>query len=65
MGAYERAGRMLEELLQANPRHPSAHYAYGQVLLQAGQQEAARREFAIHMRILDETIPTGPVAMME
>jgi tetratricopeptide (TPR) repeat protein len=64
-GGYERAGRMLEELLQANPKHASAHYLYGRVLLQAGQNEAAEREFQIHMRILDEIRPTGPVATTE
>jgi len=63
MGAHERAAGMLAELLRANPDHGSAHYAYGQVLLQLGRIEEARREFEEHVRVLAEQHPQAPVAM--
>lgn len=62
MGAHQRAIEMLELLIEENPDHPSAHYAYGQALLQLGRPEEAQREFATHMRILDAMEPTGPMA---
>ena len=63
MGAHERAAQMLAELLGANPDHESAHYAYGQVLLQLGRIEEAQKEFEEHMRVLSEQHPQSPVAM--
>ncbi len=63
MGAHERAAEMLAELISANPDHESAHYAYGQVLLQLGRIEEAQKEFEEHMRVLSEQHPQSPVAM--
>lgn len=63
MGAHERAGRLLVELLEANPEHPSANYALGQVLLTMGRTEEAARAFATHQRIRAAMKPDGPAAM--
>jgi tetratricopeptide (TPR) repeat protein len=65
MGALERAGEMLAELVRIDPQHPKAHYAYGQVLLQLGRPEQAQREFEAHMRVIAELKPTGAVASGE
>jgi tetratricopeptide (TPR) repeat protein len=62
MGAYERAGQLLAELLQANPEHPSAYYAYGQVLMHLGRVEEAQRAFEAHQRVLAKQTPKGPMA---
>ena len=62
MGAYQRAAETLELLIEEHPDHSSAHYAYGQALLQLGRPEEAEREFETHMRILAEIEPTGPMA---
>ena len=62
MGAHQRAIEMLELLIEENPDHPSAHYAYGQALLQLGRPEEAQREFESHMRILAALEPTAPMA---
>ena len=62
MGAHQRAAEMLELLIEEHPDHPSAHYAYGQALLQLGRPEEAQREFETHMRILAEIEPTAPMA---
>ena len=62
MGAHQRAVEMLELLIEEHPDHPSAHYAYGQALLQLGRPEEAQREFETHMRILAEIEPTAPMA---
>lgn len=63
MGAYERAGRFLTELIQMAPDHSKAYYAYGQVLLHMGYPEEAQKAFDKHVRILAAKEPTGPVAM--
>jgi tetratricopeptide (TPR) repeat protein len=63
MGAYPRAAQMLALLVEENPNHDSAHYAYGQVLLQLGRTEEAQHEFEEHMRVLSEQHPQSPVAM--
>jgi tetratricopeptide (TPR) repeat protein len=65
MGEYERAGTMLEALLAENPAHPSAHYAYGQVLLQLGRLEEARAALERHMKLLSQRELAGPVATGE
>lgn len=62
MGAPQRAQILLEELLTGNPDHVKANYAYGKLMLQAGRPEDAARAFERHMRILEETEPTGPAA---
>ena len=62
MGAYQRAGGFLEELLKANPEHPSGYYAYGQVLLQLGRAEDAQRAFEAHARVMAKQKPTSPMA---
>ncbi len=62
LGAHQRAAEILTTLLEENPDHPSAHYAYGQVLLQLGRPDEARRELETHMRILAEIEPTAPMA---
>ncbi len=63
VGEYRQAGAMLQELVRQNPRHPSAHYALGQALLHAGREEAAQREFDLHMQVLAELRPDAPAAM--
>jgi predicted Zn-dependent protease len=62
MGAHQRAAEMLESLIEEHPDHPSAHYAYGQALLQLGRPDEAQREFETHMRILAQIEPTTPMA---
>ena len=62
MGAYERAGQLLAELLRANPEHQSAYYALGQVLLHLGRPEEAQKAFEAHQRILARQTPTSPMA---
>ena len=63
MGAYERAGRFLAELIQMAPDHNKAYYAYGQVLLHMGYPAEAQKAFDKHVRILAAEEPKGPVAM--
>ena len=65
MGAYERAGQLLTELLRANPEHPSAYYALGQVLLHLGRPEDAQKAFQKHAQILEKQVPTSPMAHRE
>jgi len=62
MGAYERAGQLLAELLHANPEHPSAYYAFGQVLLYLGRPDEAQKAFEQHQRILAKQVPKSPMA---
>ncbi len=63
MGAYERAGKFLTELIQMAPNHNKAHYAYGQVLLYMGDPEEAQKAFDKHVQILAAEEPKSPVAM--
>jgi tetratricopeptide (TPR) repeat protein len=65
MGAVDRARQMLEELLRAAPEHPSAYYAYGQVLLRLGRTEEAQRAFEKHAKIQARRKPTSPMAADE
>lgn len=62
MGAYERAGSMLAELIRANPEHRAAYYAYGQVLVRLGRSEEAQRAFETHQKLMERQSPTGPMA---
>jgi tetratricopeptide (TPR) repeat protein len=62
-GDLEQAEKRLVELIRARPEHDSAHYAYGQLLLQLGRTEEAQRELEIHMKIEAAQEPTGPVAI--
>jgi tetratricopeptide (TPR) repeat protein len=62
MGAYERAGMLLSELLRANPEHPSGYYAYGQVLMHLGKVEDAQKAFAAHLQIQAKQKHTSPMA---
>jgi tetratricopeptide (TPR) repeat protein len=62
MGAHERAMTWLRELLELNPEHPRAHYAYAQALIQTGREEEAERELEIHAELMSRRKPTGPVA---
>lgn len=62
MGEYERAGMLLSELLRANPEHPSAYYAYGQVLMHLGKVEEAQKAFAAHQQIQTNQKHTSPMA---
>lgn len=62
MGAYERAGILLSELLRANPEHPNAYYAYGQVLMHQGKVEEAQKAFAAHQQIQAKQKHTSPMA---
>jgi tetratricopeptide (TPR) repeat protein len=62
MGAPAAAVPLLVELLSANPDHPSASYAYGQVLLQLGRTEEANQAFQNHLRVQASQEPTGPAA---
>lgn len=62
MGAYERAGMLLSELLRANPEHPNAYYAYGQVLMHLGKVEEAQKAFAAHQQIQAKQKHTSPMA---
>lgn len=61
-GAHGRALTMLDALVEANPRHPRAHYARGQALMQLGRNEEAQRAFAMHMQLLAQQQITGPAA---
>lgn len=65
MGAYDRAGVMLSELVQVNPEHESAHYALGQVLMHQGREAEAEREFELHARLLSLRERSGTAAMAE
>jgi tetratricopeptide (TPR) repeat protein len=65
MGEYVRAGQILVEVIRADPKHDSAHYAYGQVLLQLGRPEEAQKEFETHMQILSEQHPKNPMSTGE
>jgi tetratricopeptide (TPR) repeat protein len=57
-GAEARLARFVELI----PDHPKAHYTRAQALLKLGRVDAAQRELDIHMRILDQSQPDGPVA---
>ncbi len=65
MGAHERAGQFLTELIRLAPNHNRAYYAYGQVLLRMGHPEEAQKAFDRHAQILAAEEPTSPVAMGE
>ena len=62
MGAYERAGMLLSELLRANPEHPNAYYALGQVLMQLGKVAEAQKAFAAHQQIQAKQEHTSPMS---
>jgi len=62
MGAYERAGMLLTELIRANPEHPNAYYALGQVLMQMVKVEEAQKAFATHQQIQAKQEHTSPMA---
>ncbi|HXV75931.1 MAG TPA: tetratricopeptide repeat protein [Candidatus Polarisedimenticolaceae bacterium] len=62
MGAHERAGMMLAELIRADPDHPKAYYAYGQVLMFMGREEDAQKAFAEHQRIQANQAPSSTAA---
>jgi tetratricopeptide (TPR) repeat protein len=62
MGAYERAAVLLSELLRANPEHPNAYYAYGQVLMHQGKVEQAQKAFAAHQQVQAKRKHTSPMA---
>jgi tetratricopeptide (TPR) repeat protein len=62
MGAHARAAEMLKELVTLRPDHASAHYAYGQALLQLGRTEEAQREFETHMQLQAKATRTSPMA---
>jgi tetratricopeptide (TPR) repeat protein len=62
MGAYERAGMFLAELIRVNPEHDKAYYAYGQVLMMLGRVEDAQKAFEAHQRIQAKQKPTSPMA---
>ena len=63
MGAHERAGQFLTELIRLEPDHNKAHYAYGQVLLYMGYPEEAQKAFDKHIQILAAEESKSPVAM--
>ncbi len=63
MGAYERAGQLLTELIRLAPDHNRANYAYGQVLLYLGHPDEARKAFDKHVQILAAEEPRSPDAM--
>jgi tetratricopeptide (TPR) repeat protein len=63
MGAYERSGQLLTELLRMAPDHNRAYYAYGQVLLHLGRTEEAQQAFDKHVQILAAEKIKSPVAM--
>lgn len=54
MGAYQRAGQFLTEVLRVSPEHPNAYYAYGQVLLQLNQPELAQQALDRHAQLLQK-----------
>ena len=62
MGAYERAGMLLSELLRADPEHPNAYYAYGQVLMHLGKIEEAQKAFAAHQEVQAKQKHASPMA---
>lgn len=62
MGEYERAGMLLAELIRADPQHPKAYHAYGQVLLFLGRTDDAQKALAEHQRIQAMQKPSGPMA---
>jgi len=59
MGAHERAGRFLTELIRMAPNHNRAYYAYGQVLLHMGYPEEAQKAFDKHVQILAAEEPNN------
>ena len=61
-GAHAQAEKALARLLQRMPEHSSAHYMRGQALLHLGRQEEARREFDIHVQILERQPANSPMA---
>jgi len=63
MGAYDRSGQLLTELIRMAPDHNRAYYAYGQVLLYLGRTEEAQQAFDKHVEILAAEKITSPVAM--
>ena len=63
MGAHERAGKFLTELIRLAPNHDKAYYAYGQVLLYMGYPDEAQKAFDKHVQILAAEEPKSPVAM--
>ena len=63
MGAHERAGQLLTELIRLAPKHNRAHYAYGQVLLYMGREDDAQKAFDEHVRILAAEAPRSLDAM--
>lgn len=65
MGAHERAAELLALLISENPKHDTAYYAYGQVLLHLGRVEEAQQAFEKHMKILTAKNPTDTVAAPE
>ena len=65
MGAHERAGRFLEQLIRLDPEHDKAYYAYGQVLMHLGKTDEAEKAFAKHVEILSKKRPTSAAAMGE
>jgi len=62
MGEYKRAAVLLSELLRANPEHPNAYYAYGQVLMHQGKVEQAQKAFAAHQQVQAKQKHTSPMA---
>jgi len=62
MGAYQRAGQFLTEVLRVAPEHRSAYYAYGQVLLQLGQPELAQQALDRHAELLEKRQAEGAAA---
>jgi tetratricopeptide (TPR) repeat protein len=62
MGAYERAGKMLAELIRAVPDHPKAYHAYAQVMMFLGRPDDAQKALAEHARIQAMQKPTSPMA---
>ena len=64
MGAHERAGRFLQELIRLAPEHEKAYYAYGQVLTHLGRPEEAQKAFDMHLQ-LQAAKPTTSAATMD
>lgn len=52
MGATDRAEQMLEALLEANPGHHAANYAYAQLLLAQGREAEAQRALERHAEVM-------------
>ena len=63
MGAYDRSGQLLTELIRLAPNHNRAYYAYGQVLLHLGRADEAQKAFDKHVEILAAEKITSPMAM--